>query len=79
MLVDGDMGSRALYRKYRCRTLRPSRQGVVPTDCLIIQEPCVTLGINLKVPSRRLLASAESPPAKNLFRRGIGQCWLWWL
>lgn len=34
---------------------------MVPTDCLIIQEPCVTRGISLKVLSRSL-----SLPAKNL-------------
>jgi hypothetical protein len=34
---------------------------VVPTDCLMIQEPCVTRGMSLNVALR-----SRSPPARNL-------------
>ena len=57
---------RGTDRWYRVRSLRPSRQGVVPTDCLMIQLPSVTRGMSLKVALRRASASALSPPARNL-------------
>ena len=39
---------------------------MVPTDCLMIQEPLVTRGMSLKVLLRRASASLLSPPARNL-------------
>lgn len=39
---------------------------MVPTDCLMIQEPLVTRGMSLKVLLRRVCASLLSPPARNL-------------
>ena len=39
---------------------------MVPTDCLMIQEPLVTRGMSLKVLLRRVWASLLSPPARNL-------------
>ncbi len=39
---------------------------MVPTDCLMIQEPLVTRGMSLKVLLRRACASLLSPPARNL-------------
>ena len=47
-------------------SLLPSRQGVVPTDCLMIQLPSLMRGISLNVLLRRVIASRPSPPARNL-------------
>ena len=57
---------RGAHWKYLVVSLLPRRQGVVPTDCLMIQEPLVTRGMSLKVLLRRVCASRLSPPARNL-------------
>lgn len=62
----GQLGWGGAHWKYLAVSLLPRRQGVVPTDCLMIQEPCVTRGISLNVLLRRAIAALLSPPAKNL-------------
>ncbi len=52
----------------------PSRQGVVPTDCLMIQLPSLTRGMSLNALFRRSVASRPSPPARNLPQAAQGSC-----